>query len=156
MADVSHQRIPGSSGLRDQQLAELVGKAWASGAKGPDAFDCWHLFRHVQRVFFGRDVPDVAVPENVHWAWLIRAFDQHPERHLWRECPPDAMGLVTAADGAAVLMARRDRPAHIGVWIADKRRVLHADPQHGVVFEALVDLRTKGWSRLRFYEPISQ
>jgi len=84
---------------------------------------------------------------------MIKAISEHPERKNWRLVLPDTMGLVTAKDGALVLMARSDRPAHIGVWLSAERKIAHADPIFGVVFDSLVDLRTKGWVKLRFYEP---
>ena len=64
----------------------------------------------------------------------------------------DPMGLIRAADGALVLMARRDRPAHIGVWLAPERVIMHADPRYGVICDAPVELATKGWTKLRFYQ----
>ena len=134
-------------------LNAVLGKPWAANAKGPDAFDCWHFATYLQRRLFGRELPDVVVPEAPSWAFMMAAIDQHPERARWRLVERDRMGLVTASDGALVLMARYDRPAHIGVWLAPERRVAHADARFGVVFESLIDLHTKGWTRLRFYEP---
>jgi len=138
---------------RAAALDAVIGKPWAANAKGPDAFDCWHLAAHLQAALFGRALPDIPVPTVPSWAFMIQAIETHPERARWRLVSPDAMGLVTAGDGAVVLMARYDRPAHIGVWLAAERRIVHADARLGVVCEGLVDLRTKGWTKLRFFEP---
>jgi hypothetical protein len=62
------------------------------------------------------------------------------------------MGLVTAGDGAMVLMARHDRPGHVGVWLQPERRIIHAD-QPAVTLQDLAGLRASGWRKLRFYEP---
>lgn len=134
-------------------ITSIMGKPWQANAKGPDAFDCWHLCVWVQRALFDRDVPQVIVPEKPTWSWMIRAISDHPERKKWREVKPDTMGLITAKDGALVLMARSDRPAHIGTWLAAERMIVHADPTFGVVCDKMLDLNTKGWTRLRFYEP---
>lgn len=139
--------------MRSEFLAAALGKPWVANAKGPEAFDCYHLFAHVQREVFGRPLEPIDVPDNPSWAWLIKTIDSHPERGRWRLVENDAMGLVRAGDGAAVLMARTEWAAHIGVWFALERRVLHADPRFGVVFESTMDLKTKGWTRLRFLEP---
>jgi hypothetical protein len=84
---------------------------------------------------------------------MIETIETHPERAHWVEVPCGAMGLITANDGAVVLMARRDRPAHIGVWLAPERAIIHADPRYGVIADSPLDLQTKGWTRLKFYQP---
>lgn len=136
---------------RAAYLCSLLGKPWAANARGPDAYDCWHLAAAVSSHLFGRALPAIAVPAEPTWAWMIETIAGHPERSRWTECRPGP--LVTAGDGAIVLMARRDRPAHVGIWLGIERRVIHADPRFGVVCEGVVDLATKGWTRLRFYEP---
>lgn len=138
--------------LRAVTLCGFLGLPWEANAKGPDSFDCWHLARAVSLALFERDMPDIALPEKPTWAWMIDTIRDHPERANWRECPPGP--VIRAADGALVLMARRDRPAHIGLWLATERRIIHADPNHGSVCERPVELRTKGWTRLRFFEPV--
>lgn len=137
---------------RARTINTILGKPWKANAKGPEAFDCWHLAVWIQNELFSRALPQVAVPQNPTWSWMIGSISQHPERKHWRQVPNDPMGLVTAYDGALVLMARADRPAHIGVWLDMERRVIHADPKYGVVCDGLLDLRTKGWAKLRFYE----
>lgn len=139
---------------RSTFLTDLIGKPWAANASGPEVFDCWHLARHVEAALFGRDVPTVSVPAKPSWDWMIRTIETHPERHNWHLVSEDAMGLIRAKDGALVLMARYDRPAHIGVWLAPERCVIHADARFGVVCEPPIELKTKGWTKLRFFEPI--
>lgn len=133
-------------------LKSMLNKPWQANAKGPDAFDCFHGFVHVQQALFGQHIDPIDVPSNPSWRWLIDTISAHPERERWAEVPCDPMGLVRAQDGAAVLMSRSNHPAHIGTWMAVERRVLHVDPKVGVVLEALIDLRTKGWVRLKFLE----
>lgn len=134
-------------------ICGYLGKPWRANAAGPDAFDCWHLIVAASKALFGRELPAVAVPDVPSWAWLMRTIEGHPERQKWRYVAPDSMGLIKAGDGSVVLMARRDRPAHIGLWLAPERIVMHADPNHGVVCDPPVELSVKGWARLRFYEP---
>lgn len=139
---------------RAEILTAYLGKPWVANARGPDAYDCWHLAVAVSQAVFGRVLPDVAMPADPSWAWMIRAIDRHPERARWEHVPHDPMGIVKAGDGAVVLMARRDRPAHIGVWLAPERVIIHADPYYGVVCDTPIDLVTKGWTKLRYYQPI--
>jgi hypothetical protein len=68
--------------------------------------------------------------------------------------PDGPGGLVTAADGALVLMAHLRFPAHIGVWLKPEARVIHCSEQHGVCCESVLALRQMGWKKLTFYEPI--
>lgn len=139
---------------RSEFLSGLIGSMWMPGASGPDAWDCWHLARHIEARLFGRILPHVHVPEAPSWPWIIAAIRDHAERDRWSEvvCPA---GTITAGDGALVLMARSDRPAHIGVWLAIERGVIHCDARIGVTFQTPQMIRTAGWSRLHFFEPIA-
>jgi cell wall-associated NlpC family hydrolase len=138
---------------RQAFLSPLIGLPWRRNAAGPDAFDCWGLVTAVERDLFKRELPSIAMPDNASWRLLIETFDGHPERKLWREAPADAMGLITASDGAIVLMSRLTRPAHAGVWLRPEKAILHADDRQGVSLEKPALLKAKGWTRLRFYEP---
>lgn len=138
---------------RLQILQGLIGKPWVANAKGPDAYDCWHLAKHVQEVLFARSVPVVVVPDTPTWPWMIEQFTQHEELQNWVEVPYESGGIVRANDGAIVLMARHRQPAHCGVWLKQERGVLHCVEPDGVTFMDLVSLRYTGWAKLRFYEP---
>lgn len=133
---------------RTAYLANLIGRPWSADQS------CWHLARDVQREVFGRDLPMVAVPPDASWRWMIDTISGHPEHQQWREVAYAPGQTITAPDGALVLMARVTQSAHIGVWLASEAAILHADPVAGVALEPVVKLRARGWSRLRFYEPV--
>jgi hypothetical protein len=86
-------------------------------------------------------------------AGYLESIDRHSERDAWREIP-DGHGLVTAADGALVLMAHLRFPAHIGVWLRPKARIVHCSEQHGVCCVTVLALRQMDWKKLTFYQPI--
>ena len=138
---------------RPLYLTSLLGRPWAPQGEGPAAYSCWGLACEVETRLFGRHLPAVSVPADLTWRWAIDTLAGHPEREAWREIVSPQPGLITAADGALVLMARADRPAHIGVWLAPERAVIHADHILGVVAESVPTLRARAWTRLRFYEP---
>lgn len=139
-------------------LNSLIGKRWAANAKGPDAYDCFHLMAHIERTLAGRDVGDLDMPANPTWDWMIKAVEGHPARKTWREVPAGKMGIVKAADLSVVLMARVKNAAHVGVWLKPEGLVIHAeqtdDDDGRVVCDGIAELHAKGWQRLRFYEPI--
>lgn len=137
---------------RSHLLRSLIGKRWAANGRGPDAYDCWHLARHLEQSLFDRRLPDVEVPNDPTWSWMLGAFEAHPECRNWIE-RPQANGLITAADGALVLMARVKRAAHVGVWLLPEQRVMHCDQVSGVMFEDPATLRASGWRKLMFFEP---
>lgn len=137
---------------RAAYLTSLIGKPWQANAKGPDAYDCYHLAAKVQKDMWGRSLPAVEVPEEPSWAWIIKTLEEHPDRVNWA-LQEDVLGKVHA-DGAMVLMAASRLPAHIGVWFRNERSILHVDNPDGVVFQDVPTIKAIGWQRLRFYEPV--
>jgi hypothetical protein len=134
--------------VRAEFLSSLIGEAWAWQSR-----NCWDFACHVERELFGRTLPRIAVPNDFSRRWAIDEFARHEERGRWREVPSGPGGLVTAADGALVLMARLDNPAHIGVWLQPEQRIIHCDGKTGVACETPLALRQMGWKRLTFFEP---
>lgn len=134
-------------------LNNLIGKPYEKNAKGPEAFDCWHLAAYVQGTLFGRNAPHIEIPEDANIPWMIRQFKSHPELNNWVEIIQPNNGLTNVADGAIVLMARNKQPAHCGVYFAEEGSVLHADERDGVVFQDLITLKANSWAKLHFYVP---
>jgi hypothetical protein len=69
-----------------------------------------------------RELPRVVVPADLSKRWILESIEAHPERRAWREVPDGPGGLVSAADGALVLMAHLRFPAHIDVWLQPEAR----------------------------------
>jgi cell wall-associated NlpC family hydrolase len=137
---------------RTEFLRAQIGKRWRANGRGPDAFDCWHLARYVERELFARALPSVDVPSDPGWAWMLETIASHPEHANWVRRPTEN-GLILATDGALVLMARSQLAAHIGVWLQPEQGVVHCDQTSGVMFEDASTLRASGWRKLMFYEP---
>jgi hypothetical protein len=129
-------------------LAALIGLPW-SWRGG----NCWDFVAHVEAELFGRILPAVDVPVLLDKRWVLKAFDGHPERASWREVETGPHGMVTAADGALVLMAHLKMPGHVGVWLKPEQIVLHCDEANGVCAESVLALQQRGWKKLRFFEP---
>jgi hypothetical protein len=134
---------------RSEFLAPLIGEQWAWQSR-----NCWDFACHVQRELFGRELPRVPVPPDLSQRWVLESIDRHPQRAAWREVRDGPGGLVTAADGALVLMAHLRFPAHIGVWLRPEARIVHCSKQHSVCCETVLALQKMGWKKLTFYEPI--
>lgn len=125
--------------------AALIGRPYAAGAEGPEEFDCWGLFRSVQRDFFGRHVPAMPEVERLDLMACARAIRDSGERANW-------LPVEIPREGDAVLMARASHPSHVGVWIdTDGGGVLHCVQGAGVLFSSLAALRRDGWGGVRFY-----
>lgn len=123
--------------------AAYLGRPWVSGEH-----DCWGFFRAVQRERFGRAIPAVAVDAESAAACVEAIATLQAPRAGWR---PLADG-ETPADGDAVLLARHQAPAHVGVWIeADGGGVLHCQRGAGVVFLARRALARAGWGRIECF-----
>ena len=127
---------------------QYIGKPWVNGGQGPDEFDCWGFFRHVQREHFGREVQLIDVDAN-DLRTVARNFSDHDERSRWHK-------VDEPRDGDAVLMAHGKYPSHVGIWIdVDGGGVLHCTRGEGVVFSSPSSLKTSGWGRLEFYRHAS-
>ena len=133
---------------RAEFLAPLIGQPWEWQSR-----NCWDFAAHIQREMFGRALPAVAVPDDLSKRWVLDTISSHPERSRWEAVEPGPGGIVTAADGALVLMAHLRMPAHIGVWLKPEQAVVHCDERHGVCLESLLALTQMGWRSLTFFEP---
>jgi hypothetical protein len=133
---------------RSEFLSPLIGSPWAWQSQ-----NCWDFAAKIQRELFGRALPQVVVPADLSKRWVLETFETHPERGLWQEIEQGAHGLVSAPDGALVLMAHLRMPAHIGVWLQPEARVIHCSEQHGVCCETVLALKQMGWRKMTFYEP---
>lgn len=140
-------------GTRYGLLTRLIGKPWVANAKGPDAYDCFHLTQYVERTLFHRELADVELPNDLSWGKVFRLMETSPEFESWQEIitSPGVMGHVP--DGAIVLMARGSFMAHLGVWFREERSVLHVDNPDGVRFDTLTSLNAMGWRKLKFFIP---
>jgi cell wall-associated NlpC family hydrolase len=98
--------------------ADLIGRPFRAGARGPDAFDCWGLVREL-RARLGLPVPpDYATGDLTRGA----------AHALFRGEMPADWRRVDLRHGAIVLS---DAAAHAGVLVAG--RVIHAQFTAGVV-----------------------
>ena len=120
--------------------ARYVGLPWIAGER-----DCWAFFRAVQAEHFGRQVQPIDI-ESYQPRDIVRLFENHPERLRW--------ALTTEpSHGDAVLMARNEHPAHVGLWLADIGRVLHCAEGIGVLCQDPTSLRFNGWANLTYWTP---
>jgi cell wall-associated NlpC family hydrolase len=106
----------------------FVGRPFAFGGRGPEAFDCWGLVRAVLADRFAIALPgyEAGYPaseaDREDLAGLI-------SRHL-----PDWRPAGEPAPGDVVLMRHGRHPCHVGVVVAP-RLMLHAEEGTGAVLE---------------------
>jgi len=129
-------------------LESLIRKPYKIGARGPDAYDCYGLARHIQMELAGVQMPDVAFAEPTTRA-QAEAMLSHPERQAW-----DEVTEAEARELDLVLMgnvAKRD--FHLGTYIipATAPAVIHIDKVAGVVVDDIPALRASGFNFLRFF-----
>lgn len=126
--------------MTPSDINRYIGLQWVSGARGPIAFDCWGLLRHVQAEHFGKAIPDVTEFGAV-------ARDMYDERMHSREWEI----ADQCFHGAGVLMRGGDDP-HVGVWLdLEGGGVLHSMERVGVIWSPKQALRMLGFSKLKFY-----
>jgi hypothetical protein len=131
----------------------LIGKPWSLNGYGPESFGCWGLSVDVQQNLFKRLLPKIEVTEATDtsvnaryrmYAMIMREIACNGHRREWVE-------IERPLHGCIVLMARMNHPAHIGTYLKiDGGNVLHADENHGVVFEDLATLKAAQWHDIKF------
>lgn len=125
--------------------SDYIGTPWQRGATGPDAYDCWGFVRHIQFAMYGRTLPDLSsqVDDSRQAAHTIA---NHDERTNWFQ-------VDRPKDGDIVLLARKNIPVHIGIWITanGSSGVLHCVERIGVMYSNLLNLKSQGWGGLSYY-----
>lgn len=103
----------------------FIGMPWVAGRS-----DCWSFARKVWQQRFGWDVPPLTV-DPVNPRAVRHALAANPADVGWAS-------VADPAEGDAVLMARGQRPCHVGIWIAPEAGagVLHSVEVAGVIFTA--------------------
>lgn len=123
------------------QIADLIGKPFRDGGRGPDDYDCWGLAVEVFRRA-GIDLPDYQIS-----CEASADVDQqiNTQRHEWARCAGEIP--------VPALAVFRDRGlcTHVGVWLGGGR-IIHAFERTGV---AIVRADHPYWrSRIEgFYVP---
>lgn len=130
---------------RPHWAATFVGWQYRQGAQGPDAWDCWSFFRHVQRERFGRDVP--FSPSLSSFNDIRKALEVEPSNYGWR-------ATNAPIDGDAVLLSMLKHPTHLGVWVADLRSVLHCAAGSGSVLHDARHLAAARWRTRSYFSPV--
>jgi hypothetical protein len=125
-----------------------IGTPYDLGGRKPGTVDCYGSARYLQRVLFGRDMPDFAMPGEAGRTAIAAAISVHPERSRWQE-------VDAPFDGALVTMARNQCGYHIGTWLEeDGGMIVHAIEDCGVVADTIATLEAVGWRKFRFHIPI--
>jgi hypothetical protein len=123
-------------------FAQYIGIPWQAGAQGPESYDCWAFFRHIQAEHFGIETPVVIAPDIDDHRALVDLFARHSERGRW-------LRTGTTTHGCAVLI---HWPLHIGVWLnVDDGGVLHCLRGAGVVFTKDSAWASSGLGRKEYF-----
>lgn len=127
-------------------LESLIGRPYKLGARGPEAFYCYSLARHIQRHLAGIEMLDVEFAEPTTRA-QAEAMLSHPERQAWAEVP-DARDLDLVLMGN---VAKRD--FHLGTYIVPVTTgvVFHIDRTAGVVADDIPALQVSGFNYMRMF-----
>lgn len=123
----------------------LLGLPWQAGARGPCAFDCWGLLRHVYDIQLAIKLPLV----NGFDAADIISCKEAIEGEL-----PKWKPLAFPVDMCAVGMSMSTRFLHhVGIYLAlDGGVILHCHERSGVLIQSARELKQKGWRRIDYYD----
>lgn len=104
-----------------QAIANLVGKQFQDGGRGPDVYDCWGLAADVFRRC-GTDLPDYKISCD---ASPEVSAQMSAERPNWQRCD------VVKPVPSLIVFSDRGLCAHCGVYIGNGR-FIHAHERNGV------------------------
>lgn len=94
---------------------DWIGLPYADLGRGPEAFDCLGLFLALQRVRFGREIPDPAC-----------SVEQAVRRGVVEARRSDVIRVAQAQEGDALLFYAHGRPLHLG-FALNNQDMLHID-----------------------------
>lgn len=125
---------------------QYIGRPWISGARGPDAFDCWGLLWWIKRVHYGQCIPEYPGIDATNLELVTSLVDAGSKDSAWRQLPQPV-------DGCAVGMSKGRRFHHVGIYAeVDGGMVLHAHDKGKVVAQSISSLRNAGYRRIEFFE----
>ena len=122
-------------------VIEYLGKPHKPGGEGPDAYDCWHLLRHLQAKHFNVEMPIAPIGDEDA---CLALFKGKVESGDWST-------LAIPEHGCGALL-RGGRWPHVGIYLnLDGGGILHAMEGPGVIWTRLPNLRTMGFGRTTYY-----
>jgi cell wall-associated NlpC family hydrolase len=125
--------------------ADYIGIPWVSGGNDLDGFDCWGLFRFIQKQHYGIELPIIDIDAHCQKS-VLREFGSNPQRKFWQS-------VAVPQDGDGVLMRMASAPCHVGVWVEDEDGggVLHCHKEGGTVFHKAQNLSASFWKIIGYY-----
>lgn len=129
-----------------EQVIPFIGKPWVSGARGPDAFDCWGLVYYVYRTFYGVELPAFPGVKEIGLREVVRVLGESTSGgKVWT--PIDEPEHL-----CGVAMASGTRFHHVGLWLdLDGGLVFHSNEGRNVTAQGLRDVRLFGMNRIAFF-----
>ena len=121
-------------------MTPYIGKPFADGGRGPDAYDCWGLVVMVYRDVFGVRIPlDYDISAYATLA-VTRAFQSQMENPEWFRL---AYPLAPAVVAMAIHPDHPELVNHAGVYVGIGV-VLHTTKPTGAILQRVDDPRIKG------------
>lgn len=129
--------------------SDLIGKPWAPGATGPNAFFCWGLLQFIFDLRFGVDMPRINIESDQNSGAIRVAAQASGWKRVDGQPAEDDIVVMNGVNGRHVGFMTRAN-GMLGV--------LHADgcmgtkgPQGSVVFHSLAEATSCGYSDYEFW-----
>lgn len=127
--------------MNAEDAAKYIGKPHKPGGEGPDAYDCWHLLRHLQATYFNVEMPIAPIGDEDA---CLALFKDKVSTGDWSV-------LALPEHGCGALL-RGGRWPHVGIYLdIDGGGILHALEGPGIVWTKLSSLRVMGFGRTTYY-----
>jgi cell wall-associated NlpC family hydrolase len=117
-----------------------IGRPWERAG-----FDCWGFVREFYAQAYAIDLPAFPGVDGGDHQQATRAAESARASGDW-------LPVAVPIDGDAVLMGRRERAHHVGVWLSiDGGRIAHCDEAHGVCCHSIRQLASMGWGGFTYF-----
>lgn len=125
------------------KFSDYIGKAYASGGRGPDSFDCWGLVMSVFAVRYEILLDSQpTLPEDM--SGVVKAFTTGKESDTWRS-------VTVLEEGVVAACGRNRYITHAGICIGEGL-IMHTTKEAGqVVIQSMQQIK-RAYPLIEFYK----
>ena len=130
------------------EVSKIISCPWVEGKAGPDAFDCYGVFEYVYKLMHGVEAPKFDFNRD-DTSLVSACMEIQKDSGAW-------IKKDNPIEGDAVLMYKKGRPTHFGVYIAGQflHSIKESEGVKGGVCLHSSQIINKMFEKIEFYRPL--